>query len=106
MVFRMIREKARIARELKTLREGRKANVDWILSNRQELMENFPNKWAAVSEETVQLADNDIIRLYSIIEQREDSPFVVYYCCNNAIPPMAFVRSEEVEVNEYVTAEA
>ena len=102
----MIREKARVARELKILRDGRKANVDWILSNRQELMENFPNKWAAVSEGLVQLADNDIIRLYSIIEKREDSPFVVFYCCNNAIPPMAFVRSEEVEVNGYITAEA
>ena len=106
MVFRMIREKARMSRELKELREGRKVNVDWIINNRQELMENFPNKWVAVAGGVVLLADNDIMRLYSIIEKREDSPFVVFYCCNNAIPPMAFVRSEEVEVNGHITAEA
>ena len=105
-MFRMIREKARIARELKELREGRKASVDWILNNRQELLENFPNKWVAVVDGEVQLADDDIMRLYSIMEKRENGRLVVFYCCNIATPPMVFVRSEEVEINEYATAEA
>ena len=26
----------------------RDANIKWILNNRRELLENFPNQWAAV----------------------------------------------------------
>jgi len=102
----MIREKARLSRERKELSEGRKISVDWILNNRQELLENFPNKWAAVVDGAVQLADDDFGHLYSIMEKRGGSRLVVFYCCNTLTPPMIFVRSEEVEVNEYATAEA
>ena len=106
MVFRMIKEKAKVSRELKDIREARKVSVDWIVNNRQELLENFPNKWVAVSNGEVQLADDDIMRLYSIMEQRGGSRSMVYYCCNTYTPPMVLVRSEEVEINEFATAEA
>ena len=102
----MIKEKAKVSRELKEIREARKVSVDWIVNNRQELLENFPNKWVAVSNGEVQLADDDIMRLYSIMEQRGGSRSMVYYCCNTYTPPMVLVRSEEVEVNEFATAEA
>ena len=106
MVFRMIKEKAKVSRELKEIREARKVSVDWIVNNRQELLENFPNKWVAVSNGEVQLADDDIMRWYSIMEQRGGSRSMVYYCCNTYTPPMVLVRSEEVEINEFATAEA
>ena len=106
MVFRMIKEKAKVSRELKEIREARKVSVDWIVNNRQELLENFPNNWVAVSNGEVQLADDDIMRLYSIMEQRGGSRSMVYYCCNTYTPPMVLVRSEEVEINEFATAEA
>jgi len=102
----MIKEKAKASRELKELREVRKVSVDWIINNRQELLENFPNKWVAVSNGEVQLADDDIMRLYGIMEQRGGSRSIVFYCCNIATPPMVLVRSEEVEINEFATAEA
>ena len=105
-MFRMIKEKAKVSRELKEIREARKVSVDWIVNNRQELLENFPNKWVAVSNGEVQLADDDIMRLYSIMEQRGGSRSMVYYCCNTYTPPMVLVRSEEVEINEFATAEA
>ena len=38
----MIKEKAKISRELKELRDARKVSVDWVINNRQELLENFP----------------------------------------------------------------
>ena len=102
----MIKEKAKVSRERKEIREARKGSVDWIVNNRQELLENFPNKWVAVSNGEVQLADDDIMRLYSIMEQRGGSRSMVYYCCNTYTPPMVLVRSEEVEINEFATAEA
>ena len=102
----MIKEKAKVSRELKEIREARKVSVDWIVNNRQELLENFPNKWVAVSNGEVQLADDDIMRLYSIMEQRGGSRSMVYYCRNTYTPPMVLVRSEEVEINEFATAEA
>ena len=102
----MIKETAKVSRELKEIREARKVSVDWIVNNRQELLENFPNKWVAVSNGEVQLADDDIMRLYSIMEQRGGSRSMVYYCCNTYTPPMVLVRSEEVEINEFATAEA
>ena len=102
----MIKEKAKASRELKELREVRKVSVDWVVNNRQELLENFPNKWVAVSDGKVQLADDDIMRLYGIMEQRGGSRSMVYYCCNTYTPPMILVRSEEVEINEFATAEA
>ena len=102
----MIKEKAKVSRELKEIKEARKVSVDWIVNNRQELLENFPNKWVAVSNGEVQLADDDIMRLYSIMEQRGGSRSMVYYCCNTYTPPMVLVRSEEVEINEFATAEA
>ena len=102
----MIKEKAKVSRELKEIREARKVSVDWIVNNRQELLENFPNKWVAVSNGEVQLSDDDIMRLYSIMEQRGGSRSMVYYCCNTYTPPMVLVRSEEVEINEFATAEA
>ena len=102
----MIKEKAKVSRELKEIREARKVSVDWIVNNRQELLENFPNKWVAVSNGEVQLADDDIMLLYSIMEQRGGSRSMVYYCCNTYTPPMVLVRSEEVEINEFATAEA
>ena len=102
----MIKEKAKVSRELKEIREARKVSVDWIVNNRQELLENFPNKQVAVSNGEVQLADDDIMRLYSIMEQRGGSRSMVYFCCNTYTPPMVLVRSEEVEINEFATAEA
>ena len=102
----MIKEKAKVSRELIEIRVARKVSVDWIVNNRQELLENFPNKWVAVSNGEVQLADDDIMRLYSIMEQRGGSRSMVYYCCNTYTPPMVLVRSEEVEINEFATAAA
>ena len=48
------------ARVMDDIRKLRQVNIDWILSNRQELLENFPNKWVAVKEGAVQLADAEL----------------------------------------------
>jgi len=105
-VFRMLKEKARISKELKQMREGRKANVEWIMNNRQELIGNFPNKWAAIDDGAIQLVDDDVARLCRLMQGRGGSSTLVYYHCTTIVPPMMLVRSEEVETNEFAFAEA
>jgi len=102
----MLKEKARISKELKQMREGRRANVEWIMNNRQELVDNFPNKWAAIDNGAMQLVDEDVVRLCRLMLGRGGSSTMVYFHCTTFVPPMLLVRSEEVETNEFVFAEA
>jgi hypothetical protein len=90
----------RKARVMEDLRKLRKVNLSWILNNRQELLENYPNKWVAVKDESVQLVDDDIFRVYKIMESRGDAEGVIYYLCNSFSPPAVFVRPIEVILDE------
>jgi len=96
----MVLETVRKARATDDLRKLRKVTLDWVLNNRQELIDNFPNKWVAVKDESVQLVDDEIFRLHKIMESRGGAEGVVYYLCNSFSPPAVFVRPVEVILDE------
>ena len=94
----MVLETVRKARVMEDIRKLRKVNLDWILANRQELLENFPNKWVAVKDEAVQLADIELFALFKLMSSREDAEGLVYYLCNSFSPPVVFEYPIEVAV--------
>ena len=59
----MVLEKARKIRKMDEIRKSRQENIDYILENRQELVENFTNKWLSVNNGTVELADDELFIL-------------------------------------------
>ena len=95
----MVLETVKKARVMDDIRKLRKVNLDWILANRQELLENFPNKWVAVKDEAVQLADDELFGLFKIMSSRGDAEGLVYYLCNAFSPPVIFEYPIEVTVN-------
>ena len=92
------------ARVMDDIRKLRQVNIDWILSNRQELLENFPNKWVAVKEGAVQLADAELFGLFKLMSSREDAEGMVYYLRNAFSPPVLFEYPIEVAINESGTS--
>ena len=94
----MVLDTVRKARVMDDIRKLRKANIAWILANRQEILENFPNKWVAVKGEAVQLADDELFALFKIMSSREDAEGLVYYLCNSFSPPVVFEYPIEVAV--------
>jgi|TARA_Y100000310_G_scaffold315394_1_gene365856 hypothetical protein len=96
----MVMETVKKARVMDDIRKLRKVNLDWILANRQELLENFPNKWVAVKNESVQLADDELFGLFKIMSSRGDAEGLVYYLCNTFSPPVIFEYPLEVSAYE------
>jgi hypothetical protein len=94
MVLETIR-KARVMDDIRKLRAG---NLAWIMANRQELLDNFPNKWVAVKDDAVQLADDELFGLFKIMSSRENAEGLVYYLCNSFSPPVLFEYPIEVAV--------
>ena len=92
----MVMETIKKARVMDDIRKLRKVNLAWVLANRQELSENFPNKWVAVKDEAVQLADNELFTLFKLMSSREDAEGLVYYLCNSFSPPVVFEYPIEV----------
>ena len=80
---------------------GRAANVRWIMENRSDLTENFPNRWVAVDVSgpdgpSVQLVDIELFQLFKIMSMRETPSSSVYYLCNDFIPPVILGTPPEV----------
>tara|TARA_R110000824_G_scaffold79056_2_gene199312 strand:+ start:325 stop:627 length:303 start_codon:yes stop_codon:yes gene_type:complete len=96
----MVMKTVRKARVMEDIRKLRKVNLDWILANRQELLENFPNKWIAVKDASVQLAVDELFGLFKIMSSRGESEGLVYYLCNSFSPPVIFEYPIEVTVHE------
>lgn len=63
-------------------------NVDFIIANRDDWVESFPNKWIAVDNENILLADYDFFNLFKIMDRRDavSNSIVFYYSNNYHIP--------------------
>ena len=61
----------------------RDANIKWILNNRMELLENFPNQWAAVE---ISLNEFDEVDLRQSVNVRFDLYELGKDCANNHAP--------------------
>ena len=96
----MVLEKARHLRMADDIQKARKVNIEWILNNRQELLENFPNRWVAVKNSSPQLVEDELFLLVKVMESRGEAESVVYYRCNSYSPPALFERPVEVILDE------
>ena len=100
----MVLEKARKIRKMDEIRKSRQENIDYILENRQELVENFPNKWLSVNNGMVELADDELFILYKFVNGREEgADSRVFYLSNLFEPALILIRPTEVEYDSSKT---
>ena len=83
-----------------TVESQRTANINWVLENRIELTENYPNRWLAVDNESVQIVDIELFPIFRIMEQRRSSPATVFYLCNDYEIPVLLTVPREVWRND------
>ena len=100
----MVLEKARKIRKMDEIRKSRQENIDYILENRQELVENFTNKWLSVNNGMVELADDELFTLYKLVNGREEgADSRVFYLSNLFEPALILIRPTEVEYDSSKT---
>ena len=83
-----------------TVESQRTANINWVLENRIELTENYPNRWLAVDNESVQIVDIELFPIFRIMDQRRSSPATVFYLCNDYEIPVLLTVPREVWRND------
>lgn len=100
----MVLEKARKIRKMDEIRKSRQENIDYILENRQELVENFTNKWLSVNNGMVELADDELFTLYKLVSGRQEGDESrVFYLSNLFDPALILIRPTEVEYDSSKT---
>ena len=100
----MVLEKARKIRKMDEIRKSRQENIDYILENRQELVENFTNKWVSVNNGVVELVDDELFILYKFVNGREEgSESRVFYLSKLFEPALILIRPTEVEYDSSKT---
>ena len=57
MVLSKLRKEVGKVKMNVTVDAQKSANINWILENRIELTDNYPNRWLAVENESVQIVD-------------------------------------------------
>ena len=64
-------------------------NIAWIMENRQDLVDNYPNRWIAVDLEVVQCVNIDFQEVMQIMEGRVAlTGSLVFYFSNLFRVPM------------------
>ena len=110
MVLSKIRKEAGKVRMRAEVETQRDANIKWILNNRLELLENFPNQWAAVEVRYDEFGEVDlrqsvhvrfdILDLYRECSKNNVPSSTVYYLCNYPIDeterPVLLVAPQEI----------
>jgi hypothetical protein len=79
---------------------NRAVNVQWVLDNRSDLTENYPNRWAAIDVgldgPAVQFVDIEFFPVFKVMTMREAASSVIYYLCNDYQTPLIMVSPPEV----------
>ena len=85
---------------------GRAANVKWLMENQADLIDNYPNRWAAIdtgiSGPAVQYVDIELFEVFKVMSKRESSSATIYYLCNTYQPPVLLMAPPEVWQNDTV----
>ena len=76
-------------------------NIDWVLENRQDLVDNYPNRWVAVDFNRVQCVTVDFSEVFQIMEGRQalSGSLVFYYSSMFRVPMilrLCDVRAPEI----------
>jgi len=90
-------EKAKKAKIASEVGAQRKRNREWVFANKEDLLGNFPSRWIAIDNESIQLVDQDLFVLYRNIRNRGLADSVVYFFVNNFEPPLLLETSMELE---------
>ena len=106
MVLSKVRKEIGKAKMKAEVEINRSAIVQWLLSNRSDLIENYPNRWAAidvgVDGPAVQFVDIELFEVFKIMAMREASSSTIYHLCNAYHPPVILVAPPEVWQNDAV----
>ena len=100
MVLAKFRKEIGKVKMTATVESQRTANINWVLENRIELTENYPNRWLAVDNESVQIVDIELFPIFRIMDQRRSSPATVFYLCNDYEIPVLLTVPREVWRND------
>ena len=100
MVLSKVRKEIGKAKMKAEVEINRSAHVQWVLENRSDLIENYPNRWAAIDTgldgPAVQFVDIELFEVFKIMSKREASSATIYYLCNTYDPPVILVAPPEV----------
>ena len=99
MVISKIKKEVGKVKMIAEVESQRAANIKWILDNRTELTDNYPNRWLAVEKESVQIVDVDLFTVFKIMDMRGPISATVYYLCNDYQMPVLLVSPPEVWSN-------
>ena len=89
--------KVKKTKAISEIDEKRQLNVAWIIENQSDLLENYPNRWIAVDNESIQLVDLDFFLLYRNMRNRGANRSFVYYHAVNYNPPAILMTPVEME---------
>lgn len=104
MVLSKVRKEIGKAKMKAEVEITRSANVQWLLENRSDLIENFPNRWAAIDTgvdgPAVQFVDIELFEVFKVMSMRDASSSTIYHLCNAYHPPLILVAPPEVWQND------
>ena len=89
--------KVKRSKGLADAEEKRKLNVNWIIENKSDLLENYPNRWIAVDNENIQLVEIDFSQLYKNMRNRGENDSLVYSYVISLEPPPILATPMEME---------
>ena len=90
-------DKVKKTKAISEIEEKRKLNTAWVIENQTDLLENYPNRWIAVDNESILLVDTDFFMLYRNMRNRGSNSSLIYYHAVNFNPPAILVTPVEKE---------
>ena len=100
MVLSKVRKEIGKAKMKAEVEINRAVNVQWVLDNRSDLTENYPNRWAAIDVgldgPAVQFVDIEFFPVFKVMTMREAASSVIYYLCNDYQIHLIMVSPPEV----------
>jgi|TARA_R110000744_G_scaffold153184_2_gene267538 hypothetical protein len=99
MVLSKIKREVGKVKMIAEVEVQRSANIKWVMENRVELTDNYPNRWLAVDKEAVQIVDIELFPIFKIMDMRGPTSSVVFYLCNDYQTPVLLVSPQEVWQN-------
>ena len=89
--------KVKRSKGIQEVEEKRKLNIAWIIENQGDLLENYPNRWVVVDNESIQMVETDFSMMYRNMRNRGLNDSLVYYYVIALDPPPILVTPVEME---------
>jgi hypothetical protein len=103
MVLSKVRKEIGKAKMKAEVEINRSVNIQWLMENQADLIDNYPNRWAAIdtgiSGPAVQYVDIELFEVFKVMSKRESSSATIYYLCNTYQPPVLLMAPPEVWPN-------